>query len=265
MTHSKIHAKTSPISLVRLTLALALTAALGACEDVPQPPPRARPPVSEAPPVPEATPPPAPPTPITNPEVKAEPVVVKADDDAKHVDTLTAARKLLDASEVDKALELASMAVKETPKRSGAWNVLGRAELRAGKRKGAIEAFEKAVELNPRNGFARNNLGLALIYDGRYEAAVAALEEAVELEPVTPYMWNNLGMAYEQLARLDEARDAYGKAVSMESDRARDSLARLKGVETVVRTAKAEPETKVAPSDTDTGGTKDEETPTVTP
>ena len=212
-------------------------------------------------------------SPVATPEVKPEPIVVKAEvkaDDDKPIDTLTAARKMLDAGEVEKALALAKVAVRETPKRSAAWNVLGRVELRGGKRKDAIESFGKAVELNPKNAYAQNNLGLALIYDKQYDKAVDALEEAVDLAPLTSYMWNNLGMAYEQLDRLEDARDAYGKAATMESERARDSLTRLKGVESVIRTAKAEPATKVVPGvgDGTTGGpttdTPDKETTTAT-
>ena len=266
-------------SMFRITLAVAFATTLAACEDTPPPPSKARPSVTEAPPTSGAKPtPPAPPapvvpapsTPVATPEVKPEPIVVEAEDDTKNVDALTAARKKLDAGDVDKALELAQLAVRATPKRSAAWNVLGRAQLRAGKRKSAIESFERAVELNPRNSYARNNLGLAFIYDKHFDEAVDALEEAVELEPVTPYMWNNLGMAYEQLDRLEEARDAYSKAASMESDRARDSLTRLKGVESVVRTAKAEPEMKLAPgpaggtNETTASRTKDKESRTVT-
>ena len=127
-----------------------------------------------------------------------------------------------------------------SPKRSSAWNVLGRAQLVLGKRKEAIASFEKAVDLNSRSSYARNNLGLALIYDKRYEDAVDSLEQAVELEPVEGYMWNNLGMAYEQLDRLDDARDAYDKAVALDNDRASSSLSRLKGVKSVIRTAKVD-------------------------
>ncbi len=138
-------------------------------------------------------------------------------------DALATARKLLDDKQYDKALKLASIAVKRMPKRSGAWNTLGRVQLQMGKRKDAIESFEKAVDLNPKNSYARNNLGLALIYDKRFEEAADALEQAVELEPVEAYMWNNLGMAYEQLDRLDDARVAYGNAVEMESDLAKEA------------------------------------------
>jgi hypothetical protein len=123
-------------------------------------------------------------------------------------------------------------------------------KLQVGHKKRALDAFEKAVELNPRNSYAHNNFGLALIYDGRPEEAIDELEQAVELEPVEGYMWNNLGMAYEQLDRLDDARGAYNKAAEMQSDRARESLARLKGVQSVVRTAKVD----VKPLDKERGG-----------
>jgi Flp pilus assembly protein TadD len=234
-----------------LSLAVVTAASLAACEDIqsPSPVPKPRSAVLETAPVASPTPAPAPPVvappPVqgTAPEAKSEPVA----EDEKPVDALTAARKLLDEGEVGKALELAKVAVREQPKRSAAWNVLGRSQLRSGKRKDAIEAFEEAVRLNPKNAFARNNLGLALIYDGRYEEAVESLEVAVELLPATAYMWNNLGMAYEQLDRLDDAREAYEKAAEMDSGLAKGSLARLTGVESVLRTAKAEPATEMAP------------------
>jgi tetratricopeptide (TPR) repeat protein len=56
-------------------------------------------------------------------------------------------------------------------------------------------------------------------------------------------MWNNLGMAYEHLDRLDDAREAYGKAIELQNERAGISLARLDGVETIIKTAKVETET----------------------
>jgi hypothetical protein len=232
-----------------LSLAVATAATIAACEDVPTPAPKPRSAVLETAPATQTPPTPVQPTvappPVqgTAPEPKAASVAVVEDD--KPVDALTAARKLLDEGEVGKALEVAKLAVRDQPKRSAAWNVLGRAQLRSGKRKDAIEAFEHAVDLNPKNAFARNNLGLALIYDGRYEDAVDSLEVAVELSPVTAYMWNNLGMAYEQLDRLDDAREAYEKAAEMDSGLAKGSLARLTGVGSVLRTAKAEPATEM--------------------
>jgi tetratricopeptide (TPR) repeat protein len=237
--------KKSPKSpMIRVCLALGLAGTLAACEDLPTPPKKVAPStVVEAPtPPPPATP--MPPAPQVFPEVaKTEPKIEpKVETPEKKLGAFDQVRKLLDDGKTEEGLALAEETAERYPKRSAAWNVLGRAQLKSGKRKSAIESFEKAIELNPKNGYARNNLGLALIYDKRYEDAVDALEEAVECEPVTAFMWNNLGMAYEQLDRLDDARDAYSKAIEMKSDLATASLARLKGVTSVVRTAKVVPD-----------------------
>jgi Flp pilus assembly protein TadD len=243
----------------RILFAITLGSTLGACEDVPRSsgPPKnnvavGNPTLPTTPPQPAE--PPAPPAvailpPKPNLELDGGQThgAVIADETPKPSDPLTGARQRLAAGDTDGAFKLAKVAVLHQPKRSSAWNLLGRVQLQMGQRKEAIGSFEKAVELNPHSSFAQNNLGLALIYDKRFEQAVDALEQAVELEPVEGYMWNNLGMAYEQLDRLEEARDAYGKAVEMENDHARDSLARLKGVESVVRTARAEPESVSEP------------------
>ena len=239
----------------RVLIAVTLATTVTACEDVPSPTPaqKVSPVVSADPPKPTELPPPPPvavlpPKPNIETEVGGGKPSVETDDDAGPEGALTGARNKLIGGDTEGAFKLAKIAVLHTPKRSGAWNTLGRVQLQMGKRKDAIGSFEKAVELNPRSSYAQNNLGLALIYEKRFEQAVDALEQAVELEPVEGYMWNNLGMAYEQLDRLEEARDAYGKAVEMESDHARDSLARLKGVESVVRTARVETDSETKDS-----------------
>jgi Flp pilus assembly protein TadD len=183
-------------------------------------------------------------------EPKVEEVAVEEDDsELSPGDTIDEARQALSDGKLDRALKMSKLGVQKAPKRSAAWNTLGRVQLARGERKDAKTSFEKAVELNPKSSFAQNNLGLVLIYEGNYEDAAEALEAATDLEPVESYMWNNLGMAYEHLDRLEEARDAYQKAVELKSDRAKESLARLEGVKSVFRTAKLEtPKTESAPS-----------------
>ena len=248
------------IRFTKILTAVAMTASIAACNDLGSSG-KQKPVVTttEAPkpietPTPTETPPVAPTPPPTVATEAKPPVTVENDDDGpRPVDALAAAREMLDEKSYDKALKLASIAVKKMPKRSGAWNTLGRVQLQMGNRKDAIASFEKAVDINPKNSYARNNLGLALIYDKRFEEAADMLEQAVELEPVEAYMWNNLGMAYEQLDRLEDAREAYRNAVEMESELARDSLARLKGVKSVIRTAKVDTENKdgtIAPTTT---------------
>jgi Tfp pilus assembly protein PilF len=255
---------TSTKFLMTLT-AIATATTLAACEDniTSMPAPKPSTTVTAEPiktPTPPETTPVAVPPPSTNLETgvkKEEPVIdkVEAPTPANAID---GARKVLADGDLEGAFKMAKVAVLKTPKRSAAWNTLGRVQLQMGKRKEAIASFEKAVELNPRNSYAQNNLGLALIYDKRFSEAVDALENAVELEPVEGYMWNNLGMAYEQLDRLEEARDAYGKAMEMDNGRAKESLARLKGVKSVVRTARVETDVKT------TGDTGTDTTPSTT-
>jgi predicted negative regulator of RcsB-dependent stress response len=230
------------ISLTRILAVAAAAIFAPACDDLPRPKPSKQTVTSVAaePPKPVELPPTPPvttPAPtVEKPIAKTEPVETQTGDDdidvddIKTADILSAARQAIEEGKLDKALALAKVGVDKMPKRSAAWNTLGRVQLQMGKRKSAIESFENAVELNPTNSYARNNLGLAL-------------EQAVELEPVEGYMWNNLGMALEQLDRLEEARLAYNKAVEMKSSRAGESLARLKGVESVIRTARVDIET----------------------
>ena len=182
-------------------------------------------------------------------ETKIDETAVEEDDsDLSPGDTIDEARQAVADGKLDRALKLSQQAVKKAPKRSAAWNTLGRVQLARGERKDAKASFEKAVELNPKSSWAQNNLGLVLIYEGNYEDAVEALEAATDLEPVESYMWNNLGMAYEHLDRLEEARDAYQKATELKSDHAKDNLARLEGVKTVFRTAKLDtPKVETAP------------------
>ena len=247
-------------SKVRGILAtITLVTGLTGCEDIPPKKAAPRSTVAVETPKPAPLPPPPPSVTPPPPETKVEvgpsqvgPTALDTADENLPSDPLAGARKLLAEGDKGKALKLAKLAVGKMPKRSAAWNTLGRVQLEMGRREEALGSFEKAIELNPRNSFAHNNMGLALIYDGRYDEAVDELEQAVELQPVEGYMWNNLGIAYEHLDRLELARDAYGKAAEMDSEKAQESLARLEGVKTVVRTAKVDTEGKGGKQETST-------------
>ena len=249
------------IRFTKILTAVAMTASIAACNDLGSSG-KHKPVVTttEAPkpieaPAPTETPPPVAPTPPTvATETAKPPVTVENDDDGpRPVDALAAAREMLDEKSYDKALKLASIAVKKMPKRwahgtrsaacSCRW-ATARTRSRRSRRRSI------STRRTPTRG---TTSGCALIYDKRFEEAADMLEQAVELEPVEAYMWNNLGMAYEQLDRLEDAREAYGTAVEMESELARDSLARLEGVKSVIRTAKVDTENKdgtIAPTTT---------------
>ncbi|MSP60819.1 MAG: tetratricopeptide repeat protein [Myxococcales bacterium] len=234
-------------TILRAFLGAAAFTTLIGCEEVDPSEMAGKPMVSVVtPPAPVLAPTVAPPVTVP-PKAVSSPVAavptVQPDPGSQKPERLIAqARDAITTGELDRALKLARVAVKKAPRRSAAWNTLGRAQLKSGQRKEAIASFEKAVELNPSSSFAYNNLGLALIYQGRFDGAVQALEEATQLEPVEGYMWNNLGMAYEHLDRLEEARAAYQQAAAAEAMSAGKNLARLAGVKTVkpIRTAKAD-------------------------
>jgi tetratricopeptide (TPR) repeat protein len=255
-------------SMLQVCATVACFTTVVACEeaDPPRPPDRSPPAARANPSPPEVGPAVA--TPEVGPAVAPSRVgskgptrqaslVVKdevaTDDDSRRPgDLVGAARAAMTGGQLDRALALAERAVAQAPARAAGWNTLGRVQLAKGRRKAAISSFQQAVELNPQSSYAQNNLGLALLYERRYEEAVDALEEATGLEPAESYMFNNLGMAYEHLDLLDEARQAYRKAVELNNDRATGNLARLEGVKTVFRTARAELEQPGAAPD---GGT----------
>lgn len=243
--------------MLKAFVGVAAVAGMIGCEEIDQPKPQPKPVVSMPVTQPKVEPV-KPVEPVTQPVAKVEPppsvVDQVADEDGmKPSELIEGARQALSSGESDRALRMATLATKKAPKRSAAWNTLGRVQLQRGVRKDAITSFEKAVELNPSSSYAQNNLGLALIYDGKYEDAIDALEEATQLEPVEGYMWNNLGMAYEHQDRLAEARDAYQKAAELKNDRAGENLARLEGVKSI-RTAKAETRGEPMPEPTPDGG-----------
>ena len=266
---------TNTLRITRLSMALTVAAGLAACNDLSTSPHQVTTPIVAAPPRPSELPPPPAPTPTpqaaTDDQPKLQPTAAKADegdDDDQEIEpsqALAGARKPLAAGDREARSSWRSSGCGGPPSAPTPGTCWAGRSCRLGQRKDAIASFEKAVELNEQNSYAHNNLGLALIYDKQFEEAVDELEQAVELEPVEAYMWNNLGMAYEQLDRLEEARDAYSKAADMESGRARDSLTRLKGVKSVIRTAKVDAPLRLetpAPADDESkngvGGQSDE-------
>ena len=89
-------------------------------------------PIEAPPPLPAALPPP----PVVTAAVATE-TVEDEDESLKPGDALGAARKLLDEDKPERAFKMAKLAVTRMPKRSAAWNTLGRTQLRLGKRQDA--------------------------------------------------------------------------------------------------------------------------------
>jgi len=80
-----------------------------------------------------------------------------------------------------------------------------------GERSTAAVSFEKAVQASPENPNAWNNLGLALRKIGRKEEAVRAYRRAITMKPDFALVHKNLGIVLEQMGRKSEAAQAYLK------------------------------------------------------
>jgi spermidine synthase len=104
-------------------------------------------------------------------------------------------------------------------------NLVGIAEMRAGRVDEAIREFRQALSKDPRSPNARANLGQILYDQGavllesrRYGDAAAPLQEAVELMPDSSEAHNDLGVALASLGRVEEAREHFQRAVALEPD-----------------------------------------------
>src|SRR3954464_2051119 len=139
---------TNTLRITRLSMALTVAAGLAACNDLSPSPRQVAAPIAAAPPRPSEVPPPpvaTTPTPpsATEEQPKPLPTAAKDDDDdddqtIEPSEALAGARRRSAAGNGEGALRMAKVAVLRSPKRSIAWNVLGRAQLVLGKRKEAI-------------------------------------------------------------------------------------------------------------------------------
>ena len=171
-------------------------------------------------------------------EIYLEAAQARPDSASPHI---AVAALLIGQKEVTLAHKHARLAVELEPKRSRAWNTLGRAELAAGKLNPAERAFLEATRLSEGNIYAWNNLGLTRIRQKKHEGAVEALEKATAGKGARAYMFNNLGLALERQDRVDEALEAYKSGLALGSGVAGQNFVRLE------RELQREEETAVAP------------------
>jgi hypothetical protein len=74
---------------------------------------------------------------VETPTAKVEEVDQTGDEEMKPMEAVDAARDALSSGELDRALKMAKVGVLKAPKRSAAWNTLGRVQLARGERKSA--------------------------------------------------------------------------------------------------------------------------------
>jgi TolB-like protein/Flp pilus assembly protein TadD len=113
---------------------------------------------------------------------------------------------------LDRALELAELAIRYDPLDARAHAELGFVSLYRKQHQASLIAYERAVELNPNDADILAEMGDAFGYAGQFEAAVAALDRAMRLNPLCPdwYVWI-LGGVYFNVGDYRRTIDALQK------------------------------------------------------
>jgi Flp pilus assembly protein TadD len=107
------------------------------------------------------------------------------------------------------------LATRVKPGFARAWNNLGVARARLGRRGQAREAYRRAIAADGSFASPRLNLGVLLLEAGEVDAAAAQLEAAARLDPAAPNVQYELGLARLRRGDRDGAVKALEKAVSL--------------------------------------------------
>ena len=116
----------------------------------------------------------------------------------------------------EEALEHFRMAVALDPDFAKAWSNLGNVLLECNCFKEAIEVCETALRIDPHMLEARQNLGIAFISMGRHKDALACLFKATKLAPNVSAAWALAGDACREAGRLSQAASCYRRAWTLD-------------------------------------------------
>jgi predicted O-linked N-acetylglucosamine transferase (SPINDLY family) len=108
--------------------------------------------------------------------------------------------------------------VRDDPRDSEAWQLLGVIALRTGDPRRAVEALQRSLHLKPDQAVTLTNLGAALRAGGRVAEALRSYDEALALEPRLVEALNNRASALIDLGRFDEALGSCEQALQYRPD-----------------------------------------------
>ena len=136
---------------------------------------------------------------------------------------------LLEAGQVDQAIERFRKALEINPATSGAHVGLGNAMRQKGIAEQAIWHYRQAIDINPTGYEAYYNLGNVLLGQGKLDEAIPNYLKAVELQGDYPAPHHALAVAYAQKGEVDLAIRHHRQAIRLQADNvpSMDGLARL--------------------------------------
>lgn len=133
-----------------------------------------------------------------------------------HYNALEDARHLLDAGDVERAVESLQCLTAAAPDFDLATIVLGDALLKQRQPEAAVENYKKVLKRNPDCVEAHSHLGNARAEQGRYADAIPHYLEALERDPDAEGLQYHLGRALARLGRLNEALPHFEAALKLD-------------------------------------------------
>lgn len=132
--------------------------------------------------------------------------------------SLSKAHALLDAGNLDGAIDDIKAVLAAHPDHAYAQALLGACFLDKGFSKDALKEAEAALARNPNIILAHRVAGLAQLNLKNFDEAEAAIRRAIELDPDDPESHRLLGVFFDSHAKLAEARDAFEEALRLGSE-----------------------------------------------
>jgi len=120
-------------------------------------------------------------------------------------------------NENDRALELASRAVKLAPKSSTAMVALSYAQQAHFNIQGALNSLKKAVELGPENALAWSRFAELYLSVGELTKSAKAANRAVALNPGIARTQTVLGFTLIDRVKIKAAKETFNKAIQLDS------------------------------------------------
>ena len=127
--------------------------------------------------------------------------------------------ELLKADKLAEAAAEFKKAIEADPTHAGAYNNLGVAYERMGRREAQAQ-FEKAIQLMPDFTHAHFNLARTLMKTGREASAMVELQQTIQIDPNHVGALNMLGMALGRQQRFAEAQSLLERAVRLDPNHA---------------------------------------------
>jgi tetratricopeptide (TPR) repeat protein len=135
--------------------------------------------------------------------------------DATATELYDAGRAAYTAKDYDRSIALWNRVTELAPEHESAYDALGLAYTRLGRRQEAIDAFRRQIAINPFHHQAHRNLAAVLRDEGNRDEARAEYERHIEINPLDGPALSDLGMLLLDMEQYADAAATLEKAAAL--------------------------------------------------